>query len=183
MKQLIYKLFILIIALINIGCGFKLRNSMFVPKQIKTMIIESVEPYNPLTRSVIQELHVHGINVISDTKYVHNKYPILYLGTEMIERKTTSVFINNTVAESLLTMTVTGKIMIPYKGIYPINANTYHYVFDEPNTILAKDVEQETLFQEMRQIISSQLLRKIIILCNNQEYQSKLLNSKRVKTK
>lgn len=162
MRHLIIRLFVLLAVTITAGCGFHPRGTTQVPNELKTLIVENGDPYGPLARTVRQQLRINNVTIVEDTKKNRTDIPTLRLGSEVQGRDTASVFISGTTAEYSLMMSVSAQVLLPGKGLYPINTTVYRSFFDNPNATLAKDAEQDMIAQEMRQRAAEQLVRKLL---------------------
>ncbi len=162
MRHLIIRLFVLLAVMITAGCSFHLRGTTQVPTELKTLIVNSGDPYGPLARTVRQQLRLNNVSIVEDTKQNRTNIPTLRLGSEVQGRDTASVFISGTTAEYSLMMSISAQVLLPSKGLYPIRTTVYRSFFDNPNAALAKDAEQDMIVQEMRQRAAEQLVRKLL---------------------
>ncbi|MBN6028930.1 LPS assembly lipoprotein LptE [Pantoea ananatis] len=162
MRHPIIRLFVMLAVVITASCGFHPRGTTQVPTELRTLILESSDPYGPLARTVRQQLRINNVKIVDSSPKNSMTVPTLRLDAEALTRSTASVFISGTTAEYQMRMTVSAQVLLPNKGIYPISATVFRSFFDNPNAALAKDAEQDMIAQEMRQRAGEQLVRKLL---------------------
>ncbi len=155
-------LFLTLALLVTAGCGFHLRGTTSVPCALRTLVVESSDPYGPLSRAVRAELRLNNVMIVDSARKNSNYLPALRLGSESITRDSASLFQDGKTAEYQITLTVTAQIVIPDDGIYPISATVFRSFFDNPLAALAKDSEQNIILGEMRIQAVDQLVRKLL---------------------
>ena len=162
MRHIFSTLIVAVAVLATAGCGFHLRGTTQIPKEMRTMILTSDDPYGPLARTVRQQLRLNNISLVEDNADQRNTVPTLRLENERSGRDTASIFPDGTAAEYQLHLIVTAQILIPGRGIYPLSTTVYRTFFDNSGVPLAKDSEQTMIYQEMRVRASEQLVRQLL---------------------
>ena len=162
MRHIFSTLIVAVAVLATAGCGFHLRGTTQIPKEMRTMILTSDDPYGPLARTVRQQLRLNNISLVEDNADQRNTVPTLRLENERSGRDTASIFPDGTAAEYQLHLIVTAQILIPGKGIYPLSTTVYRTFFDNSGVPLAKDSEQSMIYQEMRTRASEQHVRQLL---------------------
>jgi LPS-assembly lipoprotein len=146
--------------LVTAGCGFNLRGTTQVPPELQKLLLESSDPYGPLTRAVRQQLRLSNVTIVDDP--MRKDLPALRILGSSENQDTVSIFRNGVTAEYQLVLHVQAQVLIPGHDIYPLRVNIFRTFFDNPLTALAKDAEAEVLRQEMREQAAQQLVRQLL---------------------
>jgi LPS-assembly lipoprotein len=146
--------------LVTAGCGFNLHGTTQVPSNLQKLLLESNDPYGPLTRAVRQQLRLSNVTIVDDP--MRKDLPTLLIISSSETQSTVSIFQNGVTAENQLVLHVQAQVLIPGHDIYPLQVNIFRTFFDNPLTALAKDAESAVLRQEMRDQAASQLVRQLL---------------------
>ncbi|WP_340615549.1 LPS assembly lipoprotein LptE [Xenorhabdus entomophaga] len=159
MRHRIFTLLLGLAVLVTAGCGFHLRGTTQVPKELQTLQLSSGDPYGPLARSVRQQLRLNDVKII---EHGDASVPILKLLGSNENKETVSVFQDGKAAERQLILYVDAQVLMPDGSTYPLQARVDRSFFDNPLEALAKDAENELVQQEMREQAAHQLMRQLL---------------------
>lgn len=160
MRHRIATLLLGLAVLVTAGCGFNLRGTTQVPPELQKLLLESADPYGPLTRAVRQQLLLSNVTIVD---YAMRKdLPALRIIGSSENQDTVSIFRNGVTAEYQLVLHVQAQVLIPGHDIYPLRVNVFRSFFDNPLTALAKAAEAEVLRQEMREQAAQQLVSQFL---------------------
>jgi LPS-assembly lipoprotein len=151
--------------LVTAGCGYHLRGTgahTMVPNDLKTLTLNSYDPYGPLTRAVRSELRLNDMKIVNDSVAKSRLLPSLRITGASESQETVSVFQDGKTAEYQLVLDVQATVLTPGKDLFPISIRVFRSFFDNPLTALAKDNESDIIRQEMREQAAQQLVRRLL---------------------
>ncbi|MBD2780134.1 LPS assembly lipoprotein LptE [Xenorhabdus szentirmaii] len=161
MRHRIITLLLGLAVLVTAGCGFHLRGTTQIPKELQILQLSSGDPYGPLARAMRQQLRLNNVTIID---HGDASVPILKLMGDSENKETVSVFQDGKAAERQLVLNVDAQVLMPDGSIYPLRARVDRSFFDNPLETLAKDAENELVKQEMREQIAHQLIRQLLTI-------------------
>ncbi|MCC8366772.1 MULTISPECIES: LPS assembly lipoprotein LptE [Xenorhabdus] len=169
MRHRIFTLLLGLAVLVTAGCGFHLRGTTQVPKELQTLQLNSGDPYGPLARAVRQQLRLNDVRIAEQASA---SLPILKLLGSSENNVTVSVFQDGKAAERQLVLDVDAQVLMPNGNIYPLEVRVERSFFDNPLEALAKDAENELVKQEMREQAARQLIRKLLTIQSSEQPKS-----------
>ncbi|XBS70926.1 LPS assembly lipoprotein LptE [Acerihabitans sp. KWT182] len=158
------------------GCGYHLRGTgahTMVPNDLKTLTLNSYDPYGPLTRAVRGELRLNDMQIVKDSEAKSRKLPSLRINGASESQQTVSVFLDGTTAEYQLVLDVQATLLTPGKDLFPMDIRVFRSFFDNPLTALAKANEGDIIRQEMREQAAQQLVRRLLAVHAAEESANK----------
>ena len=160
---------ILTIVLTIVGCGFKLRGDYGLPSGIQQLQLLAAQKNTPLHR--IQGKQLQGINIeVWDNIHIDPQIDgrvdeqidaIIYLTSDMLERRLLSLFSTGQVAEYELVYTIIYQIQFPTQDALEQEFDVTREYQDDPNAVLAKSRELDLIQNEMRHEAANRIIRQI----------------------
>ena len=142
------------------ACGWHFDNGAAVPEELKTMALESSDPYSEMSMAMRKQLLSNNVNLVPATQGV----PVLRLNKLTSSDKVASVFKQGREAEKVLTLDVEASVRLANGETYPISAEINRTFFDNSRAALAKSAERDVIWNDMREQAARQLINKMAAL-------------------
>ena len=142
------------------ACGWHFDNGAAVPTELKTMALESSDPYSEMSMAMRKQLLSNNVNLVPAKQGV----PVLRLNKQTSSDKVASVFKQGREAEKVLTLDVEASVRLGNGETYPISAKINRTLFDNSRAALAKSAERDVIWNDMREQAARQLINKMAAL-------------------
>ncbi|WP_294838372.1 LPS assembly lipoprotein LptE [uncultured Haemophilus sp.] len=142
------------------ACGWHFDNGAAVPAELKTMALESSDPYSEMSMAMRKQLLSNNVNLVPAKQGV----PVLRLNKQTSSDKVASVFKQGREAEKVLTLDVEASVRLANGETYPISAKINRTFFDNSRAALAKSAERDVIWNDMREQAARQLINKMATL-------------------
>ena len=142
------------------ACGWHFDNGAAVPAELKTMALESSDPYSEMSMAMRKQLLSNNVNLVPAKQGV----PVLRLNKQTSSDKVASVFKQGREAEKVLTLDVEESVRLANGETYPISAKINRTFFDNSRAALAKSAERDVIWNDMREQAARQLINKMAAL-------------------
>ncbi|MFT5837532.1 MAG: LPS-assembly lipoprotein [Flavobacteriales bacterium] len=156
-----YKLSLLTIMLLIVGCGFKIRGDYGLPANIQQLQLLAVQKNAPLHRILGKQLQSFNIEVLDNTANTSQVDAIVYLTSDQLERRLLSLFSTGQVAEYELVYTIKYQLQFPAQDAQEIEFDVTREYQDDPDAVLAKSRELDLIQNEMRREAANRIIRQI----------------------
>lgn len=142
------------------ACGWHFDNGAAVPAELKTMALESSDPYSEMSMAMRKQLLSNNVNLVPAKQGV----PVLRLNKQTSSDKVASIFKQGREAEKVLTLDVEASVRLVNGETYPISAKINRTFFDNSRAALAKSAERDVIWNDMREQAARQLINKMAAL-------------------
>lgn len=142
------------------GCGFQLRGAHYIPVELQTLHLDSVDRYSELLKLLKSHFSVSGITILSE-KHTSSTATRFTLYKDQLDRRTLSLFPNGQVAEYGLIYSVKYAITVQDQLPQYFEFEIYRDYQDDPQSALAKSKELTLILTEMRQQAATTILRQM----------------------
>ncbi|WP_395479796.1 LPS assembly lipoprotein LptE [Candidatus Curculioniphilus buchneri] len=166
MRLLVFLYPLCFVLMVISGCGFHLKDAMDyqVENNQKIIVLNSYDPYGPLTRAVRMACRLHNIAIADPTEIKSETVSSVHIINALENQVSTSIFQDGTIAEYQIILNVQAQICKPGKNAHSINVKIYRSCFNNFLTALNKNLDIDSIRQAMYQKAAQQLVRKILTI-------------------
>ncbi|TCP92102.1 LPS-assembly lipoprotein [Cricetibacter osteomyelitidis] len=145
------------------ACGYHFQNEQLLPQELRTIQLESNDPYSDMSRAMRGQLQLRNVNIVENQKNV----AVLRLNKTTFSDKVASVFKQGREAEKILTLRVDATVKLPNQTANPISVKINRTFFDNSRAALAKSAEREMIYKDMYEQAARQIIVKMAALKGN----------------
>ena len=142
------------------ACGFHFQNGELIPQELKTITLESSDPYSEMAIAMRRQLQVNNVQLVEGQAGV----PVLRLNRISTNDEVASIFKQGREAEKVLFLQVDATVRMPNREPFEINAKVNRTFFDNSRAALAKAAEKDVIWNDMRDQAARQLISKMVAL-------------------
>lgn len=154
------------------GCGYRLSTDIEEKKlqiinNISSISLDSYDPFGPITRAIMTELHINQIGVVdglNNNLCVREAHiPWLHIIGASEKYITTFLFQNGIEAGYQLILDIQTNLFVPNKNCYPINVRVYRSFIRNPNSALINDTYENDIRKDMYRDAAQQLIHQLLL--------------------
>lgn len=159
MAKFIRKLLVIAGVSLLSACGFHFQNGEFIPQEMKTLRLESPDPYDAMTITMRKQLRAYNVKLVENVDATVFRLNNVHTNSEVA-----SIFQQGREAEKVLILKVEASVQLKNKQRYPISTQVTRTFFDNSRAALAKSAEQDMIWNDMREQAARQLIGKMVSL-------------------
>ncbi|AGC03592.1 LPS-assembly lipoprotein lptE [Candidatus Blochmanniella chromaiodes str. 640] len=175
-------IFLMIVSILTViictSCGYQLYTDTTLKKlrknNIRSIILCSYDPFGPINRAIMTELHASRIDIFDDLNDLHSnvctreaQIPRLNIINASEKHITTSVFQNGKEAGYQLTLSIQTHLFIPNRNYYPISVYVYRSLIKNPEKALFNDIQENDIRKEIYRDAAQQLIYQLFLRCED----------------
>ncbi|URJ30841.1 LPS assembly lipoprotein LptE [Candidatus Blochmannia vicinus (nom. nud.)] len=154
------------------SCSYRLctdigEKKLEIINNISSISLCSYDPFGPITRAIMTEMHINQIDVVDDlnnnlcAREAH--IPCLHIIGASEKYITTFVFQNGREAGYQLILHIQTNLFIPNKNCYPINIRVYRSFIRNPGSTLFNDTQENDIRKDMYRDAAQQLIHQLLL--------------------
>ncbi|OOF67424.1 LPS assembly lipoprotein LptE [Rodentibacter caecimuris] len=140
------------------SCGWHFQNGELLPTELRTLRLESNDPYSEMSIVMRKQLQLNNVALVESPNV-----PVLRLNKTNMNDEVASIFKRGREAEKILILEVEATVYLNHSA-YPIMAKVNRTFFDNSRAALAKSVEREVVWNDMREQAARQLISRMVAL-------------------
>lgn len=154
------------------SCGYRLctdiaEKKLQIINNISSISLCSYDPFGPITRAIMTELHINQIGVVDDLKdnlcARESHIPCLHIISASEKYITTFVFQNGKEAGYQLILHIQTNLFIPNKNCCPVNVRVHRFFIRNPCSALFNDTQENDIRKDMYRDAAQQLIHQLFL--------------------